>query len=261
MSASLLIFIITHTIAALAIFPYMLYLIVFWSATDGNGKYDPYVLFWTGMASALYLTVSGLATFFLTFDRCLLLRFPAIYQGKLKRRFPHLFATIIILMTIYIIGVYALLRLPLDVLKVQHCQSTGCVDINSDKNLIYRDIITEYGKLIISGINIILMFYFLWLLHRTSSDKRNDRIVKITIFLDVALDSAPLLIYRILITFAADSVVTIYVAQLSGLLFVLRMAICAIFYWIILLKMRNRGTVSSITEVTIRVIAVGSKNT
>ncbi|KAI1704331.1 hypothetical protein DdX_14328 [Ditylenchus destructor] len=154
---------------------------------------------------------------------------------------------------IYIIGVYAMLRLPLDVLKAQNCQSAGCVDLLSNKNMIYRDIIITYAKITVSAINILLMFYFLWLLHRTSSDKMNDRLVKITIIVDVALDSVPILIYRIFFIYGSDSIVAIYMGQSVGFLFVLRMAVCAIIYWIILLKTWYRGTESSVSEVSMKV--------
>ncbi|KAI1709516.1 hypothetical protein DdX_11304 [Ditylenchus destructor] len=234
MSASLLIFIVIHIAGAVAFVPYFLYVIIFWSYTDGNGTYDPYVLYWTGMFTVLYLAVSSTATFFLTLDRCLLLRFPGQYFSKIKKRFPYIFAIVITTMAIAFIGA-SLFELPLKLPQVRYCQSYGCLDSVSHYP---RDQIMTCIKQSISGINIVLMFYFAWMLRHRASDKRNDHVVKVTIVVDVILDSVPLIIYRIFLI--ADSAAALYVAQANGPLFALHVAVCGIYYWKILLRYTNR---------------------
>uniref|UniRef100_A0A915DBJ8 G-protein coupled receptors family 1 profile domain-containing protein n=1 Tax=Ditylenchus dipsaci TaxID=166011 RepID=A0A915DBJ8_9BILA len=114
LSATMLIYMITHIVNLSLSFTYHFYM-VFWWRPDKN-IYKSYFIFWFGIWTLNYLVCGPIVIFFLTLDRCLVLKMAFRYNDRIK---AWLVRTILLALFIaYLSSTFIyLMELPLDLKK------------------------------------------------------------------------------------------------------------------------------------------------
>ncbi|KAI1700485.1 hypothetical protein DdX_16696 [Ditylenchus destructor] len=199
------------------------------------GAYDPYMLVCLGMFVFVYYELSSVSAFILTLDRCLLLKFPLYYKLSIRKYSTQMSILALLLLSLRIIFWNILLEMPIDVFKFQNCQTISCVTSK------VQNAVMGYTKLVFAGLNIILMFYFLWILRGTTMEKQKDRIVKVTIMIETAFNGLPALATHTFLVITGRSSAN-YIGQTSSWLVALNVAICSILFWNILVKRSDNIT-------------------
>ncbi|KAI1700863.1 hypothetical protein Ddc_17895 [Ditylenchus destructor] len=193
--------------------------------------------------------MSSASTLVLTIERCLLLRFPVQYKAFGLQYFTvvaSVFFTIVLFA--YLLYTY-FYTIPIDVTRVRNCESYSCI-ISAQLNAF-----VAYVKTVIGVFNIIIMFYFIYMIRNMSSLQQTDRIAKVTMVMEVAMNTTPILSFQI---FAAimDQDPANYIGQIVPLLFASNIAICSIFYTKTLLRksgwyiFRRKTIVTSLPSTT-----------
>ncbi|KAI1699508.1 hypothetical protein Ddc_18532 [Ditylenchus destructor] len=221
MSATLSTFIIVHVIGATSVLPYRVYLIVKW-AQGTNGitvGYDPYLLLLLGMWEPVYFGLSTASAFYLTLDRCLGLRFPLRFNTIGKVFTPLSVVCLVMFGFVFLCG--SLVEVPLDINKTLNCQTYNCVTYK------YQNMVTGFTRITFGVLNTILMCHFLHVLKRTGIDIVNDNLVKVTLLLEVALTTVPLLGTRIFALVTGLNSAN-YIGETIILMYALNSAICAV---------------------------------
>ncbi|KAI1698717.1 hypothetical protein DdX_17754 [Ditylenchus destructor] len=177
--------------------------------------------------------MSSASALFLTLDRCLALKYPTEYKLWIGRYFAAISVCGLAALAL-VAWINILVEIPLDVDKVRNCQTFNCIATK------YRNTIPAIIRLTFGGINVLVGCYFVILLRATiTAHKHNNRLVRITIIMDVSLNFLPAAIGQIFPLIIRSSAG--YLAQTAVWLFSLNIAVCSYFYVRILLK-RNYST-------------------
>ncbi|KAI1713671.1 hypothetical protein Ddc_11821 [Ditylenchus destructor] len=92
LSSAIIFFMVYHVIFSVVAFPYGAYQMVEWFSVLKNTDHQPHrkvadpLFFWLGMFSTNYIYLAPIPMFFLTLDRCLLLKYQHGYNKVLRRR-------------------------------------------------------------------------------------------------------------------------------------------------------------------------------
>ncbi|KAI1702243.1 hypothetical protein DdX_15580 [Ditylenchus destructor] len=230
LSNCLQVYLIQHIICATIDIPYVVYLVANWKPMDA--VYDPYILYWIGLGDIIYFHLSSASVVMLSLDRLLYAKFPLHYANLIRPCMPYIM--ILAMLSYALIAVFLhLIELPLDLEKVEHCQLFSCLYMK------YRAIPQLYMRSAMGAVNVILGTYLLHLLRKCDVAKNiKNRLVIVTMLLDVALNVLPSVFASVFakITGIASSN---YFGQLTALLTVLSVAICAIYYSAVLVKWRK----------------------
>ncbi|KAI1713190.1 hypothetical protein DdX_09263 [Ditylenchus destructor] len=237
LSSSMLIFLWTHIICAIVDVPYHAYVVWKWDLVK-QANYDPYVLYWTGISVNVYYNITSLSVLLLSLDRLLALKFPYRYKARIEAWLPSVSIITIIGYLIVPVILY-LMALPLELEKVKFCQSQTCTLTRSKSSItMYLRISTILANLGISG-------YLLWVLRTVGNkDKLNNRVVKMTIALDILLNAFPSAVAQTGVS-AFNFYFVNHVGPMQSVLITANVALCATYTWFILLKTRGTTTQES----------------
>lgn len=200
LSSAMWLYLAGHTLAQLANLPYMVYLTGWWRPRDAN-IYNPYAIFWLGLANVVYMAVSPVPILFLTLDRCLALQFEWGWRHQVKNWIFH--ASWIALVALAAATIYTSLawELPLDVPAVIGCQVVSCV------MHVYHAQFSVLCKSLLESVNLLLAIYFLQALRRrtamngaaagaTVSQQKErrvkNRLMSMILWLEITLNVVPL---------------------------------------------------------------------
>ncbi|KAI1703766.1 hypothetical protein DdX_14705 [Ditylenchus destructor] len=214
---SIIVFLLLHICFTSIILPYHLYIIIKWIP---QSNYNPNVLFWTGIWACLYFLLSSASVFILTLERCLAIIFPLQYKPVIRKFYTPLSVLFLAVLLIVFITL-SLLELPLDVIKVRNCQTFTCI-VSKRMNELIAIVKFTFGAL-----NIIQMIYFLN--KAQNLHQQSDRLIKITLILEIAFNTVPIIFYYF-ITMVTGVSPANYTGHVVALLFALNVAICSVFY-------------------------------
>ncbi|KAI1706010.1 serpentine type 7TM GPCR chemoreceptor srbc domain-containing protein [Ditylenchus destructor] len=239
MSKSVLIYLVVHIFGSLSTIPHHLYFLLWWQPSiPKDGLYNPVTLFWSGIFMSAYVYTAAVPVFFLTLDRCIALKLPVQYHNNekfgVRKMLPRV--TVIVTVMYWVINMAAFfLELPLDMVKVQYCQSLFCTLLK------YHGAFQQYMKIGIGLMNFLCTVYFLYAMEALKRILGKDpitaknRIVMITTASELLFNIAPIIFAQVFITVTGDSAGNI-IGQYATLLFTLDAVICSIFYTKIYLR-------------------------
>ncbi|KAF7632491.1 hypothetical protein Mgra_00008092 [Meloidogyne graminicola] len=211
--------------------PYLFYKVIFWRLPSIRGNNPMYsnVLFHfiSGIFYSLHYAISSILVFILCLDRYLLINTSNMHWQD-NKRINFLMSEIIVLIIVYI-GVCAsyTFEFPLNYNKVVNCETLSCMQLNL-KNYPILVIKTCFG--VGNVICCILFIKQLYKLDKETIKKLDNRIIKITVIIEILLNVIPgetNLIYK---AFTGIPLAT-YTGESSYLTFSLELAICSSFYW------------------------------
>ncbi|KAI1717417.1 hypothetical protein DdX_07164 [Ditylenchus destructor] len=234
-SSSLYLFLSFHILCAVMVIPYHSYMFINWIYVQLGIQtgYNPYMLLLSGIPTGIYYGLSSASAFFLTLDRCFVLSFPIRYRGIVRRRFTQLSVAFLGVLSLIIVACL-IMEIPYGTIhsgKALSCATFICVGANFSK-------VPAYIKFVFIAFNIMLMCFFLYTLRGNFSDKLNNRVVKITMILELALNALPIVGSTAFIMVTKLSFGNYY-GELNGLLSALNVLCCAIFYTRTLIRQSN----------------------
>uniref|UniRef100_A0A915D5B1 G-protein coupled receptors family 1 profile domain-containing protein n=1 Tax=Ditylenchus dipsaci TaxID=166011 RepID=A0A915D5B1_9BILA len=97
LSATMLIYMLTHIVNLLFSVTYHIY-IVFWWRPDKN-LYNSHLIFWFGIWALNYLVCGPIVIFFLTLDRCLVLKLTFRYNDRIEQWLVRIILLVLLLLT------------------------------------------------------------------------------------------------------------------------------------------------------------------
>uniref|UniRef100_A0A915DV08 PH domain-containing protein n=1 Tax=Ditylenchus dipsaci TaxID=166011 RepID=A0A915DV08_9BILA len=161
---------------------YHVYTTVMWRPHVENA-YKPYMLFFTGIWHGSYYATAPLPVFFLTLDRCMIIKFHSSKRGRTML----LAIDVVMVVAVYLaITASILSELPLDLSKVSHCKIATCVLLKHG---------TIYLQICRVGTGIVNFFgglIFLWLLKgEFDLPQVKNRAIKFTILSGMFLNILP----------------------------------------------------------------------
>ncbi|KAI1700076.1 hypothetical protein DdX_16943 [Ditylenchus destructor] len=226
LSWSLRTFLTTHIVGSLIAIPYQVYLTAKWSK-DATDTYDPYTLLLLGIGFLVDIQLVSVSAFWLTIERCLVLTLPLSFRLHIEKWIQLMTVSCLSIWTA-ITAAFVLIEIPLNVDKMRHCQSVGCVLPK------YGFVVPFYMKIGISFLNLFASCFLLMSMKSENPLKAKNRVIKVTIMMEVILDVLPTLINQfILVTTKIPT--GFYIGQLGSFTIVLNVAICSIYYTVILI--------------------------
>ncbi|KAI1712925.1 hypothetical protein Ddc_12149 [Ditylenchus destructor] len=167
----------------------------------------------------------------MTIDRCLALLTPVYYHNHLSK--PITISSVCCLFVWGAISAfYVLIEIPLDLEKIRSCWYTSCLLVE------YKNLIPLDGKLILGILNIIASCLLFYALKSTSKQELKNRVVKVTMIMEIFLDVLPMFLNQLWFMISEISLGS-YVGQLPTCLSMLNVAICSIYYSRILIRRQN----------------------
>ncbi|KAI1696380.1 hypothetical protein DdX_19069 [Ditylenchus destructor] len=223
---------------------YQLYLLINWHMPGNTPLYDPQLLFWLGIWFTAYGCFSGLALMILSLDRIFTLMRSMIKYTKRAQNMLILLGVGVIILSYVASFLAYLLELPIDLETTVFCEHNSCVTVK------YKNRPQIMAKLIICMLNLFCSALFFYLLKKSPHCKVNDRIVKVTILLDIFLEIVPAYI-NVILNYVFEEPAANLLGQYPPRLCILNAAICALFYSVTLLTREKQCVIlgRSMTEI------------
>lgn len=124
LSKSMVALISTHVISIILMVPYAVYVAVAWRVPEKQPRevalFNPYLLFWLGMACNLIIVVPQTAVFFLTLDRLLTLMWGHAYGKREKTLFLYVEIVVLTAVTLGVTGLTIIIEWPLQLDASKH---------------------------------------------------------------------------------------------------------------------------------------------
>uniref|UniRef100_A0A914HWU9 Uncharacterized protein n=1 Tax=Globodera rostochiensis TaxID=31243 RepID=A0A914HWU9_GLORO len=237
LSPAMRLYMCTHCACSAIAIPYQLYTLI-WAVLQfvehpeaPASPYSPQVLFWTGIFEGNYYAVAPITVTFLAIERCLTLQFGGVNSNfSCINKLLCAVGGLVILVAWCASTVTYLTELPLQLDKVSKCSVVSCLAIKT-LSLAQTCIKNTFGLL-----NICFCLIFLRMLRSFSAAKNmKDRVIKFTIFAEIAFNVLPGLV--ILIFNSATSISLASYAGEIGITFCnIDAFVCSIIYWRLLMK-------------------------
>ncbi|KAI1712790.1 hypothetical protein DdX_09417 [Ditylenchus destructor] len=233
LSKSLLIYMYHQLFYSTASAPYHVYQIWRWRATHSEPLYDARFLYWSGIWGMNYMWITPLAVLLLTVDRCLMLSLPLRYSRRVQSRVIWMGLGLVLLGTAANTWLL-MLELPLDLEKTRNCETISCVLVNHA--LIMPQL---RSRPVFATLNVTGSILFIYLLKRTIIIKLNDRVVRVTVIMELLFDAIPGIIFDIF-NEIIGIVIANYAGGIGGTLVTVDGAICSALYSSILLTRKHK---------------------
>ncbi|KAI1709023.1 hypothetical protein Ddc_14040 [Ditylenchus destructor] len=225
LSSSIIVFLATQTILHASCLPYHIYMMIFWGGSVNN--YDTYSLFWLGISTMMLITVQPVPVFFLTLDRCLVLKMPLRYTGVYQRWI--VVASIVTIVSVLIVSlICTLVELPLPVEKLRNCALFSCLLLKS------KAYVAQTLKIFFGTTNLLASIYFLYALRTAKADLKN-RVIKITLIVEMCLNLFPTYVVQMFNIIVGETWGS-YFGNTQVMCCTCEAAFCGIFYSKVFLK-------------------------
>ncbi|KAH7707742.1 hypothetical protein AAVH_25021 [Aphelenchoides avenae] len=176
MSRQMWAFIWCHLLNCCYSITYHLYCAMLWRGLET--RYDPYVLFWTGLGIDIYYGLSPIPLFFVTVDRLLTLLLPLRYSESARRSLFWTEIVTLIICTGICVGI-CVVELPLDEATAGLCVHVSCFMVK------YHVFLILHMKTIFGVLSLLGSVVFVSILRRNKNIHVSDRMVRMTIYIEI----------------------------------------------------------------------------
>ncbi|KAI1713132.1 hypothetical protein DdX_09204 [Ditylenchus destructor] len=186
---------------------------------------DP-AYFWLGMWINNYVFLGPIPMFFLTLDRCIILRSVKLHDECRRKQITV--ASCVTIFVAYALTIISyLIELPLDLKSTSTCVSFTCM------TPMLHGLQSYYTKFVFEAFNLILSVYFLYAMRQYKFVQAQaimvNRIVKITVILEMIFNVIPTFTGMVFNQVVGVSLGT-YIGPYVNMCFLFHAAICSVFY-------------------------------